>query len=256
MAISAYKRALELSQQITTRQGCCEKCLGKKERLFQIYVDRHANLFEKQYQKWKQALLESENKVVQHGKNYIEYLYRLQENGQKLDDLNVLAAFCDSHETGNTPEPWIMERLYSVFRQYLNDGIQGGDAKIDKFFDLKKTDFNGIKRHMDNQYNESLGSYAMLQYLFDMNHDNTSAIIGLWYGDKRKTNVITQQFLREYQPFIDPHWKYRMDNEMTITARATIFLEKLKTDHIKVFEKLKKWKTKMKTSNSEHPSFK
>lgn len=255
MAISASQRAHELSWKIDTRQGCCDKCVGKKEALLQLYDDRHANLFAKRYGKWKRALLEAEKKEVQDGKDYIEYLNKLQADGQTLDDLNVIAAFCASHEGGKTPEPWVMNRLHSVFSQFLDDGLHGGNANIDEFFDLKKTDFNGMRRYIDTEYNESLGSYAILQYLFEMKHEKTAEVIKLWYADTRKANVITQQFLREYQPYIDPQWQYRMDNEMTKTARATIFLKELKRDNPKAFEKLKLFKTHMGT-NKHHPALK
>lgn len=233
----------------------CDRCLDRVVVLYNIYIKRHATLFVKRHQKWKRAVLEAEKKVVQDGIDLIEYLDKLQENGQTLDDLNVLASFCASHEEGNTQEPWVMGRLYTIFHQFLDDGIRGGDAKIDTFFDLKKTNFNGIRRHIDNQYNESLGSYAMLQYLFDLNNEPTAEVIKLWYSYPHSANTLQQQFIRDYKPFIDPKWKYRMDNEMTKTARATIFLEKLKADHPKAFQKLKTFKSQME-SMRELPAFK
>lgn len=167
-----------------------------------------------------------------------------------LRPLHLIERFCQVAESGAAPPQWMIDALYRGFASYL--ACEGGEP-LAACFKITRGQFD--EKPPDN-VGEMMEAYAMLKYLFDMTHDKTAEVIKLWYDYPHKTGTLGYQFKHVYQQaHYSDKWTSDKDEEMTVTARATQFLEKLKVTRQDVFTELKKRKHLFKR-NKNHPAFK
>lgn len=166
-----------------------------------------------------------------------------------IEPLATIAKFCTLVESGENPPKWMMRFLSNGFAEFLGNG---GSKSMESCFRIKPAQFKA--RQPDNKP-EIMESYAMIRYLFGLTHDKTAEIIKQWYSYPADANTLKQEFQRNWQKYTyGDDWAFGMDEQMAISARATIFLEDLKANHPAVFQKLKQCKGLFKR-NKKHPAF-
>jgi hypothetical protein len=162
--------------------------------------------------------------------------------------LDAIANFCKTVKSGDTPPKWMTKFLANRFADFLGNG---GKKRMESCFGITPSQF---KETQPDKY-EIMKSYALIKYLFKMTHNKTAEVVKLWYHYPSDVDTLKQEFQRDWQKFpFGDKWDSEMDEEMPASARATKFLEELKTDQPVVFLKLKDCKYLFKRCR-KHPIF-